>query len=146
MTSRRHLILATAATSTLVVTRPSRGQPAERKLRIGVLASSAAVLKDPHWVGFFHRLGELGLVDGRNVSIDLRHADNKLDRLPALAKELAALRCDIFFAGGSAANLAALTAASSTTPIISSSSPSTSIPSPAGTWPACRARAAASRA
>src|SRR5215475_8143584 len=36
-------------------------------------------------------LRELGNVEGKNIVIEYRHADNKLDRLPALADELVRL-------------------------------------------------------
>jgi putative tryptophan/tyrosine transport system substrate-binding protein len=42
----------------------------------------------------------------------------KLERLPALATELAKLKCDILFGGGPDANLAALTQSSRDTPIV----------------------------
>jgi putative tryptophan/tyrosine transport system substrate-binding protein len=69
-------------------------------------------------VAFVQRLSELGLTEGRNLLIERRHADNKLERLPAMAAELAKLKCDVFFGGGSEAVLAALTNASRDTPII----------------------------
>jgi putative tryptophan/tyrosine transport system substrate-binding protein len=36
-------------------------------------------------------LRTLGYVEGRNIVFEFRHADNKLDRLPALADELVRL-------------------------------------------------------
>jgi putative ABC transport system substrate-binding protein len=74
--------------------------------------------KEPHYVAFVSRLGELGLVEGRNLLIERRHADNNVERLPALAAELANAKCDIFFGGGGEAVLKALTSASQVTPII----------------------------
>jgi ABC-type uncharacterized transport system substrate-binding protein len=38
---------------------------------------------------------ELGYVEGKNLAIEFRYADNKLDRLPALADELVRLKVDM---------------------------------------------------
>src|SRR5262245_51657234 len=46
--------------------------------------------------------------EGPSQTIERRHADSKLERLPALAAELAKVRCDVFFGQGLEANLAAL--------------------------------------
>src|SRR5512138_971086 len=98
MTSRRKLLLAGSAG--MLAPRVLLAQTGNRRHRLGILASSAAVFKDAHWMAFFQRLGELGLTEGRNLVIERRHADNHLERLPALAAELAKLKCDVFFSGG----------------------------------------------
>lgn len=116
MTSRRKLLLAGSAG--MLVPRVLLAQTGNQRHRLGILASSAAVFKDAHWVAFFHRLGELGLAEGRNLVIERRHADNHLERLPALAAELAKLKCDVFFSGGTEATLGALAGASRGTPIV----------------------------
>jgi putative tryptophan/tyrosine transport system substrate-binding protein len=57
---------------------------------------------------FFGReLRALGYVDGRNISFEYRHADNKLDRLPALADELVRLKVDVLVAPQTVQALAA---------------------------------------
>ena len=40
-------------------------------------------------------LRELGYVEGKNIAFEFRSADNKLDRLPALADELVRLKVDV---------------------------------------------------
>jgi putative tryptophan/tyrosine transport system substrate-binding protein len=47
---------------------------------------------------FSHELNTLGYIDGKNLIIDKRAAETKLDRLPALANELVALRPDVIVA------------------------------------------------
>ena len=114
--SRRKLLLAAGAG--MLAPGSALAQAAIRKYRLGVLSSSAAVFKDSHWVAFFQRLGELGLVEGRNIIIERRDPDNRPERLPALGAELAKLKCDVFFSGGAEATLAALMTASRDTPIV----------------------------
>jgi putative ABC transport system substrate-binding protein len=46
---------------------------------------------------FRRELRELGYVEGKNIAFEYRNADNKLDRLPALADELVRLKVDVLF-------------------------------------------------
>jgi putative ABC transport system substrate-binding protein len=47
---------------------------------------------------FGEGLRELGYIDGQNITIELRSADEKLDRLPDLAAELVRLGVDVIIA------------------------------------------------
>ncbi len=113
---RRQFLIATFA-GALAAPRWAWGQVAGRSYRLGWLAVNDS-FKEPYSLAFVQRLGELGFVEGRNLSIERRHADNKLERLPALAAELAKLKCDAYFGGGTEAGLAALTQSSRDTPIV----------------------------
>jgi len=62
-------------------------------------------------------LRELGWVEGKNLAIERRYADNRLDRLPALAAELVALKVDIIAAFGTLGPLAAKQA-TTTIPVV----------------------------
>jgi ABC-type uncharacterized transport system substrate-binding protein len=59
---------------------------------------------------FLLGLRDLGYVEGRHFKMDDRSADGRLDRLPALAAELAHLPVDIFVVGGEAPIRAAMQA------------------------------------
>ncbi len=55
---------------------------------VGFLRSSTFA-DVPHWVTAFRRgLNETGFVEGQNVAMEYRSADNQPDRLPALVTDL----------------------------------------------------------
>jgi len=55
---------------------------------IGYLSGGEANERVPLTLAFKEGLGELGLVEGRNVAIEYRWAEGNYDRLPALAADL----------------------------------------------------------
>src|SRR5262245_28124002 len=67
---------------------------------------------------FRHGLSETGYVEGRNVTIDYRWAENQLDRLGALAVDLVNHRPSTIVAAGSLAGALAVKAATTTIPIV----------------------------
>jgi putative tryptophan/tyrosine transport system substrate-binding protein len=60
----------------------------------------------------------MGVVEGRNVAIEYRYAENQYDRLPALASELVRRRVAVIFTGGGAVAVPAAKAATTTIPIV----------------------------
>jgi putative ABC transport system substrate-binding protein len=62
-------------------------------------------------------LRDLGYVENKNVTFEYRYADNKLDRLPALADELVRLKVDLILAASANAAMAAKNA-TRTIPIV----------------------------
>jgi putative tryptophan/tyrosine transport system substrate-binding protein len=71
------------------------------------------------WVGYLRKgLGELGYVDGRDIELLIRMAENQAERLPGLAEEIAALKPAVIVAGAVDAALAAKKVTSSI-PILS---------------------------
>lgn len=67
--------------------------------------------------GFFAGLRELGYVDGRNIRIESRWADGKLDQLPKLAAELVRLNVNVLVTSVTEATLQAKKA-TATIPIV----------------------------
>jgi putative tryptophan/tyrosine transport system substrate-binding protein len=63
---------------------------------------------NPHFLTAFQQgLREAGYVQGRNVAVEFRWAEDQYDRLPALAADLVARRVSVIFAGSLVASLAA---------------------------------------
>jgi putative ABC transport system substrate-binding protein len=93
----------------------ARGQQAALPT-VGFLRS-APIVDVPHWVTAFRQgLKEDGFVEGQNVAIEYRSADNQPDRLPALVTDLVR-RPVAVIVGNTPAALAAK-AATSTVPIV----------------------------
>src|SRR5262245_52858521 len=70
-------------------------QQAKKVPRIGYLGSIPLSAFVSRIEAFREGLRELGYVEGKNIVIEWRSAEGKLDRLPALAAELVALKVDI---------------------------------------------------
>jgi hypothetical protein len=81
--------------------------------RIGYLdnsTASGAVLLD----AFRQELSKLGWIEGKNITIEYRFAEQKLERLPELAAELVRLKVDLIVATGGPTPLAAKKATNTT--------------------------------
>jgi hypothetical protein len=68
-------------------------QQAERTYRVGWL--STALRTEPYNLAFVDRLREVGFVEGRNLAIEFRSAQGRIDRLSELASDLAQQNCDV---------------------------------------------------
>jgi len=110
--NRRETIIALAALGAAPLAVDA--QQAGKLPRIGILATA----NNPHLrEAFLQGLRDLDYVERRNVVIEYRDAEGKLDRLPALAVELVALKVDVIVAPPTVAALAAKQA-TSTLPIV----------------------------
>jgi putative ABC transport system substrate-binding protein len=112
---RRDTVLALLALGAAPLA--AEAQQAAKVARIGYLTSSLGV--NPHLPEAFRQgLRDLGYVEGRNVVIEYRDAEGKVERLPALAAELVALKVDVIFVGGGTRVTLAAMQATKTIPIV----------------------------
>jgi len=81
-------------------------------LSIGLYSGPGSTIR-----GLPPELRALGYVEGMNIAFDYRYAENKLDRLPALADELVRLKVDVLVTPGTPAAIAAKNA-TRTIPIV----------------------------
>jgi putative ABC transport system substrate-binding protein len=110
MKRRDFISLVSSAAAWPITARGQAGLPVVGYLNSG-LPQHAELLA-------FHKgLGELGYVDGRNVAIEARWANNELSRLPELAGDLVRRRVAVV-AAPSITSALAVKAATSTTPIV----------------------------
>jgi putative tryptophan/tyrosine transport system substrate-binding protein len=95
----------------------AEAQPAEKVARIGCLLGAAREQTSDLVNAFEDGLRDLGYVLGRNVVIEYRFADGKLERLPQLAQDLVRLKVDVIVTGSNPHVIAAKQA-TTTIPIV----------------------------
>ena len=93
------------------------GQQPKKLPRIGILIAASTSFYSARVEALRQRLRELGYVEGKNIVIDYRYAEGKLERLPDLAAELVRLKIDVIVTAPTQAALAAKKA-SATIPIV----------------------------
>ena len=102
----------------LLTTAPlAEAQQPTKVPRIGYLQAPPASAVATRTDAFRQGLRELGYVEGKNIIIEWRFADGKLDRVPGLVAELVRLKVDVIVTGGSFATGAAKEA-TSTIPVV----------------------------
>jgi putative tryptophan/tyrosine transport system substrate-binding protein len=110
--------LAIIGLSALLAAPPAGlSQTAGRTLRIAHLDEASETLRLRYWQVFRNRLRELGYTEGKNLVIEARYAQGAIDRLPAMAADLVALRPDIIVVTSTPGTRAAIQA-TSTIPIV----------------------------
>jgi putative ABC transport system substrate-binding protein len=97
---------------------PATTRAQQRALPVIGYLNNAARASSEHLLKAFRKgLDETGLVEGRDVDVEYRFAEDALDRLPALAAELVRRRVAVILASSLGAALAAK-AATTTVPIV----------------------------
>src|SRR6266436_4437515 len=90
-------VLATVFLTTVF---PVEAQQPQKVPRIGFLSGSG----DPNTPGlqleaFRRGLQELGYIEGKNILVEYRYVEGRVDRIPSLVTELVQLKVDVIVAG-----------------------------------------------
>ena len=93
-------------------------QQTKRVPRIGYLSSNSLGAMSTRTEAFRQGLRELGYVEGKNIVIEYRYAEGKIDRLPDLAAELVRLNVDVLVSGGGNSATLALKQATTLIPVV----------------------------
>lgn len=118
MNNRRKLLVALGA-SVLAAPLGAFAQQKSRIWRVGFLAQRGrpASLDSDIYGAFPRGMRELGYVEGKNLVIEWRFADGKVEGLPGMAAELARLKVDVIVAGATP-SVQAAHRATTTIPIV----------------------------
>ena len=95
----------------------ANSQQAPKIPRIGYLSPTSPSVSPTRIEAFRQGLRELGYIDGKNIVIEHRFAEGKLDRLPGLAADLVRLKVDLIVTTGPTITRAAKEA-TATVPIV----------------------------
>lgn len=115
--NKREFVVAVLALGAAAGPIPSFAQQQGKVWRVGFLSSVSASSSSQNTDAFLKGMRELGYVEGKDLAIEWRFADGKLERLPGLAAELVQLKMDVIVAAGSPA-IGAAQQATTTIPIV----------------------------
>jgi putative ABC transport system substrate-binding protein len=121
MMDRRAFVTGTLALGLLVAPLAAEGQQVGKVPRIGLLVTGSLEAPEARRVldAFRQGIRERGYVEGQNLVIEYRGAEDRSERLPALATELARLKVDVIVTPATPAARAAQQA-TTTIPIVAS--------------------------
>jgi putative ABC transport system substrate-binding protein len=105
MSTRFGLLALSAALFALCF--PAEAQQPSKIHRIGLLLAPSPSFYSSRVEAFRQGLRELGYVEGKNIAIEYRYAEGKLNRLPDLAAELVHLKVDLIVTASNDGALAA---------------------------------------
>jgi putative tryptophan/tyrosine transport system substrate-binding protein len=113
----RRTFLCGLTLGTLSIPLAADAQPAGKLYRIGYLGHATPPVEASYLEAFRQQLRELGYAEGKNLAIEYRSAEAKLDRFQPLAADLVGLRVDVFVAASNPATIA-LKRATQSIPIV----------------------------
>jgi putative ABC transport system substrate-binding protein len=113
--------VAVAVTFIGALTLSGAAQAADNMARIGWLSPGSPASHGALYAAFKGGLRERGYIEGKNIVIEQRWVEGKLDRLPEAAAELVRLKPDVIVVAGANA-IRATKAATTTIPIVMATS------------------------
>jgi putative tryptophan/tyrosine transport system substrate-binding protein len=91
----RVLVIALLTQALLAAPVAAEAQQAGKRPRLCFMTFDPGTTQSNRFLPFFHRLRDLGYVDGQTIAIDYLSADGRGERFPALAAECLRLKADI---------------------------------------------------
>ena len=88
------------ATALLALFTSAEAQPNAKIWRVGYLDPSSASTASQFLDAFRQEMNKLGWIEGKNIAVEYRFADLKLDRMPELAADLISWKADVIVAAG----------------------------------------------
>src|SRR5437879_3854709 len=88
----------TLAVSLFAAPLTAEAQSAGKISRIGYLFVSPPTSPSPLRIAFIQALRDIGWIEGSNLAIEIRSANGRPERLPALIGDLLRLKVDVIFA------------------------------------------------
>ena len=99
MTTRRRLLIAVGI-GAIAVRCFALAQPRIWRVGFFYFGSRRSAMESGRYAAFIEGLRDLGYADGRNIALELRFADGKVERLAAMADELLQWKPDVIVATG----------------------------------------------
>ena len=96
-----------AAVAALALHSAHAADPAQKVARIAFINPYSPATAAPGSLEFWARLQELGWVQGKNLIVETRSAEGRIDRLPALMTDVVAKKVDVIVTRGTPAAIAA---------------------------------------
>ena len=118
----RRAFISTVALGILIAPLAADAQQQGKIYRIGYLSAGTPSAQAPYFEAFRQGLRDLGYIVGQNITIEHRNAQERLERLPALAAELVSLKVDVIVSSG-ATGTSSAKEATNTIPIVMAQDP-----------------------
>lgn len=115
---RTKIICLALAALIVAFSSSAEAQQAKKAWRIGFLSAVSPKLYSHLYAAFLQGMRDLGYVEGKNVVLEPRWAEDQPDRLPALAAELVALKPDLIVSTGGTVTALAVKNATASIPVV----------------------------
>ena len=114
---KRKITILTLCAMLFALCFPPTAQQTGKIPRIGFLDTSTASASAVRLEAFWQEMRKLGWIEGKNITIEYRFAEQENERIPELAADLVRLKVDLIVVVGTSAALAAKSA-TTTIPIV----------------------------
>jgi hypothetical protein len=92
---RKKILLFVLTTLFVASVNPTHAQQTGKVAHIGFLDQSSASVSAVRLEAFWQEIRKLGWIEGKNITIEYRFAEGKIDRLPELAADLVRLKVEL---------------------------------------------------